>query len=91
MCDSCLDDEEDVDRMALAQSDDSQGCNMTPLWVADPEWPPDPVDNIKHCACFLVAKEDIPANSKLSWYYPMVHKVTSCMGKKCIFGVFVHS
>ena len=86
MCDCCLDDEDDVDRMALAQSEDSQGCNMTPVWVADPEWPPDPVNNIKNCACFLVANVDIPANSKLSWKYPIVHKVACCMDIHCIIG-----
>ena len=77
MCDSCLDDEFHVGRMALAQSDSAENCNMEPRWIPHPDLPYDPVDKIKHCACVLVSTKFIPAGTKLSWHYPMVqHQVS---------------
>lgn len=79
MCDPCLDDEPDVDRMALAQTDCSENINMVLEWVADPNIPFDPVNPINHCALFLIACKFIPIRSKLCWYYPMVHQSTPKM------------
>ena len=76
MCDPCLDNEDDVDRMALAQTDCPEKVNMKPKWVNDPNIPYDRINPINHCALFFVATKRIPANSKLCWYYPMVHQVT---------------
>jgi hypothetical protein len=83
MCDPCLDEEDDVDRMGLAQTDCPDHINMVLEWVDDPDLPFDPVNPINHCACFLIACGFIPIKSKLCWYYPMVHKVT------CTFLLFV--
>ena len=76
MCDPCLDNEDDVDRMALAQTDCPEKVNMKPKWVNDPNLPYDRINPINHCALFFMATKRIPANSKLCWYYPMVHQVT---------------
>ncbi len=73
MCDPCLDDEDDVERMALAQCDSPASTNMIPVWVYDPDLPYDEVEKIKHCVCIMYATKFIPAGSRLSWYYPMVH------------------
>jgi hypothetical protein len=73
MCHACLDNEDDVDRMALAQSDSAENCNMEPRWIRDPDLPYDAVDKIKHCVCIMYSTKFIPAGSKLSWYYPMIH------------------
>ena len=75
MCDPCLDNEPDVDRMGLAQTGCPENINMELEWVPDPGLPFDPVNPINHCAAFFIATKTIPIRSKLCWYYPMVHKV----------------
>jgi Zn-finger protein len=52
---------------------------MNAKWVNDPNLPFDPINPINHCALFFTATKRIPAKSKLCWYYPMVHQVTSCI------------
>ncbi len=75
MCDPCLDDEQDVDRMALAQTDSLDKINMVVEWVEDPTLPFDAVNPINHHSLYFTASKNIPANSRLCWFYPMVHQV----------------
>ena len=46
-------------RAALANSASAKESNMICVWVKSPNYPPDLIEKIAHCECFMIARRDI--------------------------------
>jgi hypothetical protein len=51
-------------------------ANIKPKWVPAPDLPPDPINHIANCECFMIATRDIDINEELLWNYPIAHHLS---------------
>jgi hypothetical protein len=46
-------------RAAMANSASAKDSNMRCIWVKSPNFPPDVIEKIADCECFMIARRDI--------------------------------
>jgi hypothetical protein len=88
LCHPILDSNIDsLGRFALCNSASSDAtANVKLEWVPAPDLPPDAVNNLSNCECFVVCTRPIKIGEELLWNYPFSHHLSPAkltVGKGC--------